>query len=179
MRTTPTDREHASLRDSLSLWTSGVTVVTTADPAGKQRGFTATSFSALSMDPPLVLVCLNKSADCRPAFESADALAVHILRSNQAHIAKAFAAKGADKYEGLSTSEGIGGVPLLDGVLSRLECTLVRLVDGGDHVILIGLVRRSSISEGSPLVYFGRSFHDLPTTSRHSSHDREVHTACP
>ncbi|GHH20991.1 flavin reductase family protein [Streptomyces rubradiris] len=154
--------ETEALRDCLARWPSGVAVVTTMDRDGARRGFTATAFSSLSSSPPLVLVCLDRSADCSPAFDAAEAMAVHLLRDDQEQLAMRFATKGADKYAGLPSTPGLARVPLLDGVLARLECELVNRFDGGDHVILIGRVRRSEVFAGQPLIYCGRAFRSLP-----------------
>ncbi|WP_328843082.1 flavin reductase family protein [Streptomyces sp. NBC_00258] len=170
-----TGLDPALLRDSLSRWPSGVSVVTTVDAAGVRRGFTATAFSSLSLEPPLILVCLDRAADCRPAFETADVMAVHVLREDQTPLAQRFATKNIDKYDGLSPSEGFGGVPLLGGVLAHIECELDRRIDAGDHVILIGLVRRCEVFPGRPLVYFARAFHGLHT-ELHPSRTREADT---
>ncbi|MDF3293386.1 flavin reductase family protein [Streptomyces silvisoli] len=159
---TITELESATLRDCLARWPSGVAVVTTLDQSGARRGFTATAFSSLSSSPPLVLVCLDRSADCHPAFDGAEAMAVHLLRDDQAQLAARFATKAVDKYGGLASTPGLGRVPLLDGVLGRLECELVNRFDGGDHVILVGLVRRCEVFPGEPLVYCGRVFRSLP-----------------
>ncbi|MFJ4950288.1 flavin reductase family protein [Streptomyces sp. NPDC088760] len=154
--------DSATLRDCLARWPSGVAVVTAVDGDGVRRGFTATAFSSLSARPPLVLVCLDRSADCHPSFDRAEAMAVHLLRDDQAGLAERFATKGVDKYAGLASTPGLDGVPLLDGVLARMECELVDRFDGGDHVILVGLVRRSEVFSGRPLVYCGRAFRSLP-----------------
>ncbi|WP_330302512.1 MULTISPECIES: flavin reductase family protein [unclassified Streptomyces] len=175
MTTASTGVDRILLRDSLSRWPSGVAVVTTVDAAGVRRGFTATAFSSLSLEPPLVLVCLDRTADCRPAFDTAEVMAVHLLREDQAHLAQRFATKNIDKYDGLPASEGLRGVPLLGGVVARIECELDRRIDAGDHVILVGLVRRCEVFAGRPLVYFARAFHGLQTGSPHSQ-TREAET---
>ncbi|MDQ0779122.1 flavin reductase ActVB [Streptomyces aurantiacus] len=178
MTTVSAGLDRALLRGSLSRWPSGVSIVTTVDAAGARRGFTATAFSSLSLEPPLVLVCLDRGADCRPAFETADVMAVHLLREDQAPLAQRFATKDIDKYDGLPTSEGFGGAPLLDGVLARIECRLDRRIEAGDHVILIGLVRRCEVFPGRPLVYFARAFHGLqsePSPSRNREADSHAH----
>ncbi|PBC65987.1 hypothetical protein BKI49_01750 [Streptomyces sp. Tue6028] len=171
MTTASTGVDRTLLRDSLSRWPSGVAVVTTVDESRAPRGFTATAFSSLSMDPPMVLVCLDRGADCRPAFETAGVMAVHLLREDQAHLAQRFATKDIDKYEGLPVSAGLGGVPLLGGVVARIECVLDRRIDAGDHVILVGLVHRCESFTGAPLVYFARSFHGLQPPTHHREAD--------
>jgi flavin reductase ActVB len=155
--------EEPSLREALSRWPSGVTVVTTADRADRPRGFTATSFSSLSSSPPLVLVCLDLGAECRSTFERAEAFAVHILGRGQRELALRFATRGADKFTGAPTAPGLAGIPLFDGTAARLECRLQECLPGGDHLILIGRVERVSLGEEQPLLYHQREFHELPS----------------
>ncbi|UQU67688.1 flavin reductase family protein [Couchioplanes caeruleus] len=149
------------LRECLSRWPSGVAVVTTVDAGGGHRGFTATAFASLSMAPPSVLVCLDRGSQCLPAFATAPAMAIHLLRDDQADVAVRFATKGIDKFAGLAVDRGLGGVPLLPGTLGRLECRLVRRISAGDHIILIGLVHAAETFDGTPLVYFARDFRAL------------------
>jgi flavin reductase ActVB len=145
-------------RAAMSRWASGVAVVTSCDPAGRQHGFTATSFTAVSLDPPMVLVCLDRSASCSAAFATSDWYAVHVLHSGQEHVARQFASKGTDKFAGLTVMRGSGGLPVLDGALALLECRIVDRIEAGDHVVLLGEVHRASRAEGRPLVYHDRSF---------------------
>lgn len=149
------------LRDCLSKWPSGVAVVTTVDSSGAYRGFTATAFTSLSMTPPTVLVCLDRSSLCMPAFNTAPAMAIHLLCQDQRELAVRFATKGIDKFAGLDVERGLAGVPLLSGALGRLQCRLVRRIAAGDHVILVGLVCAAQTFDGSPLVYFARDFRTL------------------
>ncbi|MFC4031619.1 flavin reductase family protein [Streptomyces polygonati] len=162
----PQPVERDEFKASMSRWASGVTVVTTTDPAGRHHGFTASSFTAVSMVPPMVLVCLDRDAVCAPAFARSPWLGIHVLRRGQEPLARRFARKDPDKFAGveLTRAPGIGGVPLLTGVLARLECQVVSRVDGGDHVILVAEVRRAyddGQSAGDPLVYYHRTFHQL------------------
>jgi flavin reductase ActVB len=153
-------------RSAMASWPSGVAVVTTHDDTAAPRGFTASSFCSLSMEPPLVLVCLALTADCRAAFEAAPGFAVHVLRSDQEHLAHRFAAKGDSKFASISTRPGMLGLPLLDGTLARLECRLVDCLPGGDHVILVGEVCAAGVSAGEPLVYHQRNFAGLAATAK-------------
>ncbi|MEV8441838.1 flavin reductase family protein [Actinosynnema sp. NPDC051121] len=148
-------------KEALSRWASGVTVVTTADGGRDPHGFTATSFTAASLAPPMVLVCLDRSAACLPAFLRSDWLAVHLLRRAQQPLAERFARKGTDKFAGLRTRSGLGGVPLLDGALAVLECGVAGRFDAGDHVVLLAEVRRSATDDGEPLLHHRRGFRGL------------------
>ena len=147
-------------------WPSGVTVVTTADEDGRPWGFTATSFTSLSMNPPMILVCLAVGAECRRVFERSHRFAVHILGSEQAELARRFATRGADKFAGLRAPRGVGDVPLIEGAVARLECRATERVAGGDHIVLIGTVHRVALGEAEPLVYHRRAFHRLPSAVR-------------
>lgn len=151
-----------ALREALACWPSGVTVVTTLDLTARPRGFTASSFTSLSMDPPLVLVCLDRGADCRPAFEHARTFAVHILGSEQHELARRFASRDVDKFAGTAVRRGLGGAPLLDGAAARLECRMERSLPGGDHVILVGRVERIVLGRSAPLLYHQRAFVPVP-----------------
>ncbi|WP_202470028.1 flavin reductase family protein [Streptomyces sp. SID2888] len=157
--------DHDAFRAAMSHWASGVAVVTTADLAGRHHGFTASSFTAVSLDPPLVLVCLDRDAICAPAFLESPWLGVHVLGRGQETLARRFARKSADKFAGveLASAAGMGGVPLLTGVLARLECRITSRLDGGDHVVLLAEVGRAALGggPGEPLVYYHRAFHRL------------------
>lgn len=109
-------------------------VVITAPGAG----FTATSFTSVSLDPPLVSFCLAKSASAWPAIEAAGTVAVHVLGREQEEVARTFATRGIDRLAAHGAwQEGPDGVPLLDGVLARLVCRVVERVTAGDHTIVL------------------------------------------
>jgi flavin reductase (DIM6/NTAB) family NADH-FMN oxidoreductase RutF len=135
-----------------------VTVVTTVDPSGRRWGFTASSFSSLSLDPTLVLVCPAKSASCHEAFVRADRFLVNVLASDQAGIAAGFARSGADKFADSPMEPCEFGLPGLPDATARLACALHDVLDGGDHSILIGRVQAVSVSGSEPLVYYNRLF---------------------
>lgn len=146
-------------RNAMARFASGVTVVTTHDRAGQPVGFTASAFSSLSLDPPLVLVCLEKRADCWDAFMAAPRFAVSILAAGQDDIAMRFATKSIDKFAGAPLVSGDAtGLPLIAGATVHLECRLFDKPDGGDHTILIGEVLRASSSDDPPLLHFNRTF---------------------
>lgn len=146
--------DHAVFRASLSRFASGVTVLTTRTAGGEDLGMTATAFSSLSLDPPLVLVCLDRAASMTPALESATHIAVHVLGTDQEAISRQFALKEGDRFDGLAVTRGAGGVALLPGALVRLECRIAEWHPGGDHVIVVGEVLAAEVSEGEPLLYF-------------------------
>jgi len=149
-------------RHALSRFASGVTIVTCYDAAGRPRGFTASSFTSLSLDPPLVLVCLARSADCHRAFATADRYAVHILRAEQADLAERFGGRRADKFDGTPFCVGEAGTPVLPGALATLSCAAHAVLPGGDHSILVGRVVDMAVADGAPLLHFDRRLWTLP-----------------
>ncbi|MFF4604063.1 flavin reductase family protein [Streptomyces sp. NPDC001339] len=148
-------------RTTLARWASGVTVVTTVDAEGRDHGFTASSFTAVSLQPPLVLVCLDLRANCLDAFGGADGFAVHVLGREQQELAALFALKGAEKFPRPGTLRSRRGVPLLPGALARLECRTERRVPAGDHLVLFGEVERAEARQGEPLLYYRKGFRRL------------------
>lgn len=143
----------ADFRKAMAQFPSGVTVVTTLDEHGALVGFTASAFSSLSMDPPLVLVCPALTSATYPHLVRNQRFAIHILASDQQDLAMAFASKGADKVAALEWAVSDLGNPLLIGASCVLECTLWREYEGGDHAILVGEVQRIDRAEGGVLLY--------------------------
>lgn len=144
----------ATYRAALSRFASGVTVLTTRTEAGRDLGMTATAFSALSLDPPLVLVCVDRGASMASPLERATHVAVHVLSSTQEALSRRFAGEESDRFTGLAFARGEGEVPLLDGALARLQCRIVERHPGGDHVIIVAEVLEAESSDGIPLLYF-------------------------
>jgi len=149
----------AAFRHLVGGFPAGVTIVTTLDEAGAPHGFTASSFTSVSLAPPLVLVCLDVSADCYPAFSSATAMAINILATDQSELAVRFATRGIDKFAALAVRPGaLTGVPLVDGAATHIECTLHARHPMGDHVVLVGEVVGGERTEREPLLHFNRKF---------------------
>lgn len=148
-------------RDALASFPSGVTIVTTTD--GEQWwGFTATSFCSVSAEPPLVLVCVAKSAQCHAAFMTAPKWVVNFVPSDHAGLAERFATRGAEKFiEGHFTANA-DAIPVLDRAIVVLECDAYARYEGGDHTILVGRVTESHVSDDAPAIYFRRDYHSLP-----------------
>lgn len=156
-------------RNALARFASGVTIVTTIDGDGRRWGFTASAFSALSLDPPMVVVCLATSADSHSAFTSAERYAIHILSAQQRELALHFARKGSDKFAGCDSHLAADGLPAFAGALARISCTGHALHDGGDHSILVGRVDHAELGEGAPLLHFDRRFWSLPPARAEST----------
>ena len=147
--------DHRGLRDALGRFATGVTVIATRTPAGRTEGMTANSFSAVSLDPPLVLWSIRRSAPSLAAFLEAATFAVSVLAEGQAELSHRFATPSADKFAGVPVVEGLGGCPLIAGAVATFECRLRATCDGGDHLVLIGEVLRAAYDEApSPLVFF-------------------------
>ena len=140
-------------RDALGSFATGVTVITTRDAAGAPVGITASSFNSVSLDPPLVLFSLARTARSLPAFAQAQHWAVHILRAEQEALCARFARSGADKFAGLDFAGGLGDAPLLDGCAARMQCRTAFRHEGGDHLIFVGEVLAFDRADAAPLVF--------------------------
>jgi flavin reductase ActVB len=156
-----TTRYPCSVHDAMAHWPTGVAVVTTADRGGWWWGFTAGAFSFVSQRPPLVSVGLDRQAECRSTFVSADAFAVHVLRAGQEELAERFAGGRGGDFDGVAVECGFEDVPLLGDVAVRLECRGADVVPAGDHVLLLGEVIRARTGPGDPLVHLGDHFRRL------------------
>ncbi|MGK5544914.1 flavin reductase family protein [Streptomyces sp. URMC 127] len=135
-----------------------VTVVTTVSPSGERRGFTASSFSSLSLDPPLILVCLDKNASTHEVFVDTDRFLVNVLAQDQSGVALRFAASGTDRFAAGDMVPCEFGLPGLAEATARLACSTHEVLDGGDHSILVGRVETAHSGDSAPLVYCDRSF---------------------
>lgn len=150
--------EHAAFTSVMSRVPGPVTVVTTVDLSGKRWGFTASSFSSVSLNPPLILVCLDKRASTHAAFTSARYFMINVLAQGQAALAQCFAKRGIDRFASGDMELCELGLPGLPGACVRVACSMYCTVDAGDHSILIGHVETTYLSERIPLVYCDRSF---------------------
>ncbi|MEV7023726.1 flavin reductase family protein [Kitasatospora sp. NPDC093558] len=135
-----------------------VTVATTVDADGRRWGFTGSSFSSLSLSPPLVLICLDKGASTHEAFVSADRFMINILADEQAGLALQFAKSGVDRFEAGGVEPLELGLPGIPEAAARVACSLHQVLDGGDHSILVGRVEAAHVGDQTPLVYCDRSF---------------------
>ena len=151
----------ADFRAGMSRFASGVTVVTTRDARGQPSGFTASSFSSLSRTPPMVLVCLARSAASFARFVEAPEFAVSVLRAGQEDLARLFASRGADKFAGQHIVAGETGLPLIRDALVTFECAMDTVTAGGDHVILIGRPLTVAVHPGEPMIHYAGRMHRL------------------
>ena len=148
-------------RRAMSHFASGVTVITTRDTAGAQHGITVSAFCSLSEEPPLVLACINKATGSHYAFIERGAFVVHILGEHQRHISEQFAEPQLDKFAGMPLLETESGLPVIEGALVTLECSLVHPYDGGDHSILVGKIESSTVNDARPLLYFRGDYRSI------------------
>jgi flavin reductase (DIM6/NTAB) family NADH-FMN oxidoreductase RutF len=154
----------AEFRRALRHFAAGVAVVTTRDDGGRPCALTASAFTSVSADPPLVLVCVDRAATAHAAVEHHGWFAVNVLAHGQESLSRQFAASGGDKFSGVPCREGLAGLPLLEGALTTLECRLVERHAGGDHTIFVGRVEGATTQGGVPLVYFQGEYHHLVPT---------------
>lgn len=144
------------LRDALSEFTTGVVVVTAIGDSGRKVGVTMNSFSAVSLDPPLVLFSVGLNANSLTDFRSASSFAINVLAARQEALSNKFARSLSDKWAGVAFDEGLGGVPLLKGAVAYFECVPHTEFDGGDHIIFVAKVERFSrrTEPTDPLLFF-------------------------
>ena len=144
-----------TLRDALGSFATGVTVVTCVDAEGRPFGLTANSFTSVSLDPPLLLVCVHRQAASAAALVSGASFAVNVLQTGQQPASIRFSTKAEDRFGPNDWSPGEFGAPVLRESLGVFECERHSVHDGGDHHILIGRVVKASFDPGlDPLLYF-------------------------
>ncbi len=151
--------DQKDLRSVLGQFATGVTIITTKTKAGNYYGFTANSFTSVSLDPPLILFCIDKNSEGCPLFWNSRCFAVNILEAGQAEISQRFAdsaLSSEERFADLMLTKAKTGSPILADALGWLDCRLENYYEGGDHWIFVGRVidiRRAN--QGLPLLYFG------------------------
>ena len=144
-----------TLRDALGCFATGVTVVTCLDDEGRPAGLTVNSFTSVSLEPPLLLVCLHKQATSAPALIKARCFAINVLQTGQQPASIRFSKRDEDRFGTTSWSCGEAGAPILEESLGVFECERFAVYDGGDHHILVGQVVKASFDASlDPLLYF-------------------------
>jgi len=148
----------SEFRRAIGHFASGVTVVTTRRPDGGPCGLTASAVASLSLDPTLLLVCVEKAADTHDCIAGSGFFAVNVLAEGKGEtLARRFAATDADadaKFTGIAFHPERTGAPVLDESLAWLDCRIVRRVDAGDHTVFMGEVMAADAAEGTPLLYY-------------------------
>jgi flavin reductase (DIM6/NTAB) family NADH-FMN oxidoreductase RutF len=149
--------DQQSFREAVGHFTTGVAVITTLH-RGTRFGVTASAVTSLSLDPPMILVCLNRRLATRDALVEARHFAVNVLAEDQAGLALQFATRAPDKFAGVRLVEGAHGVPLLADALAHLQCTVADPVDAATHTVFLAEVHHALAGQGGPLAYFRGTF---------------------
>ncbi len=145
----------AALREVMRLCPTGVTVVTARLGPGRVIGMTATSFTSVSLDPPLVLVCVERASSSHEGLVGTATFCVNVLGSGQADLALRFSAEaGRRRFAGVPSRDASAGSPILEGSVAWLECEVVAVHPGGDHSIVVGRVLESGVSGGEALAFY-------------------------
>jgi flavin reductase (DIM6/NTAB) family NADH-FMN oxidoreductase RutF len=145
-------------RRACGRFATGVTVATVLDADGTPHGLTVSSFTSVSLDPPLVLICLGHAVTMIDAFRGASHFGLNVLSAEQRDLSDRFARKGFDRFDGLPWERGRTGVPLLPGALAQIECATHDRVTTGDHDIFIGRMVGTRIGDGDPLLYYASGY---------------------
>jgi flavin reductase ActVB len=148
-------------RSILGRFPSGVTVVTTTAADGSDEGMTVSAFCSVSLEPPLVLICIEKTASVHEAITRAPSFVVNILSAKQEQIARRFSIVDIDRFEGIGFSRSRNGIAVLDDVLGIIECNRFALHDAGDHTIIVGEVEAGRAENGAPLQYYRGGYAQL------------------
>ena len=138
----------------LGRFATGVTILTTRDPRGRPAGMTASSLASVSLEPPLVSVCVDHTAELHDVITAAPEFVVNVLESHQEELARRFADRHDDRFDGVGYHAGPEGQVLLDGALAHIACERFAQYPGGDHTIIVGRVVGGDTHEGHPLLYY-------------------------
>ncbi|HEY0972733.1 MAG TPA: flavin reductase family protein [Gemmatimonadales bacterium] len=150
-----------SFRATLGRFASGVTVVTTRSDDGRDHGMTVSAFCSLSLEPPLVLVCVARDASLHSLLQPGRALAVNILAAGQEALSRRFSGPDPNRFDGIGFTRGRTGAAILDDTLAYLDCHVERLADGGDHTICICRVESATVRPDRPLLYYRGGYAQL------------------
>ena len=154
----PLDQD--AFRAVLGRFASGVTIVTVRGANGRDYGMTVSAFSSVSLEPPLVMVCIGEEASLKPMIADATHYGVSILASDQEPLSRRFAAHG-ERFDGIGFSRGDNGMALIDGALAFMECRIVARHRAGDHTVVIGEVEAASVADQRPLLYYRGGYAQL------------------
>jgi len=148
-------------RRACGRFATGVCVATVLDRQCLPHGLTVSSFTSVSLEPPLVLICLGQAVTAITHFREAKYFAINVLREEQREISERFARKGMGRFDGLPWTPGATGVPLIPGALAAMECEVEQRVTSGDHDIFVGRMVRAVVEEGNPLIYYASRYRGL------------------
>jgi flavin reductase (DIM6/NTAB) family NADH-FMN oxidoreductase RutF len=136
-------------------------VVTTKAANGSDQGMTVSAFCSVSLEPPLVLICIEKTASVHEALTTSSGFVVNVLSAKQEQLARRFAIVDIDRFEGVGITRAASGYAILDDVLAVIECKRVSTCDGGDHTIILGEVEMTRAEGGTPLLYYRGGYAQL------------------
>lgn len=151
----------SDFRRACGRFATGITVATVLDADGLPHGLTVNSFSSVSLEPPLISICLGHAVTMIDAFRESKHFGINVLKEDQQELSERFARKGFDRFEGVPWYRGETGAPLLPGVLAAIECVQRHRVTAGDHDIFIAEMLRAEVAEGEPLIYFASDYRTL------------------
>ena len=146
--------EPPQFRQLLGRFATGVTVITARDPSGAPVGMTASSVASVSLEPPLLLVSVDRAHDMHAALEAGQHFVLNVLAADQEALSRRFAGDEEDRFDGVGYKENRQGVPVLDGALASIECVKQTAVPAGDHTVFIGLVTGGAVTDRRPLLYY-------------------------
>ena len=147
-----------TLRNAFGKFATGVTIITTCQADGTPRGITANSFTSVSLDPPMLLICIGKSAFSKSVFSECEHFGVNILRSTQQDVSALFASKSVEKFDKADYEKSLYGTPIIKETLANFICRRQKSVDAGDHLVIFGEVIDFRSNDGSPLLYFNGDY---------------------
>ena len=148
-------------RRACGRFATGITIATVLDAQGMPHGLTVNSFSSVSLDPPLISICLGHAVTVIDAFRESKHFGINMLSDSQRELSDRFARKGQDRFEGIEWYRGETGAPLLRGVLAALECATRHRVTAGDHDVFIAEMVSAQVADGDPLVYYASRYRKL------------------
>ena len=149
-----------SFRAVLGRFASGVTIVTVRGANGRDYGMTVSAFSSVSLEPPLVMVCIGEDSSLKPHIAEATHYGVSILSSTQEPLSRRFADHG-ERFDGVGFARGESGVALIDGALAHVECRIIARHRTGDHTIVVGEIEAGRVSDERPLLYYRGGYAQL------------------
>ena len=148
-------------RRACGRFATGVTVATVLDSQGVPHGLTVSSFTSVSLSPPLVSICLGHAVSLIDTFRASNVFGINILADYQRDLSERFSRKGHDRFQGVAWTPGETGVPLIDGALAAIECRVEQRIPAGDHDIFVARMLASRVTETPPLLYFAGAYRKL------------------
>jgi flavin reductase (DIM6/NTAB) family NADH-FMN oxidoreductase RutF len=148
-------------RQACGRFATGVAVATALDAQSAPHGLTVSSFTSVSLDPPLILICVGHAVTCIDVFRTAKYFGVNVLEKGQREISEKFARKGEDRFTGTPWGPGETGVPMIPGAIAQMELEVFQRIPSGDHDIFVGRMVRAVVADGDPLLYFAGQYREI------------------